>query len=106
MQIHPNLLADGGLENVLSFEKLSIVGVLMLVLWAIITKRLVPGWLYEDQKQEAARLRKELDDERALKREVVSAAVPLLQKMDEYEEEAATPSPPVAAAEEGRTYSP
>lgn len=48
-------------ESLLTPEKLTVVGTLAGVIWAIMTQRLVPGQFYEDLKRENEQLRHSLE---------------------------------------------
>ena len=72
MPLH--LLGQSGGDNLFTAEKLTLVGVLVAVIWAIMTRRLVPGQFYEDLKRENDELRRALDKWRETGREVAGAA--------------------------------
>jgi hypothetical protein len=55
------IVAELGPENLFAAEKLTLVGVLLAVIWAIMTRRLVPGQFYEDLKRENEQLRRALE---------------------------------------------
>jgi hypothetical protein len=72
MPVH--LVGQIGPENLFTAEKLTLVGVLVTVIWAIMTRRLVPGQFYEDLKRENDELRRALDKWRDTGRDVAGVA--------------------------------
>lgn len=67
-------LGQVGSENLFTAEKLTLVGVLVAVIWAIMTRRLVPGQFYEDLKKENDELRSALEQWRNTGQEVTGTA--------------------------------
>jgi hypothetical protein len=68
------LLQQPGPEDFFSAEKLTLVGTLVAVIWAIMTQRLVPGPFYEDLKRENERLRQALAQWRETGRTIAGTA--------------------------------
>lgn len=68
------IIAELGPEDLFTAQKLTLVGVLLGVIWAIITRRLVPGQFYEDLKRENEELRSALDRWRDTGRAIAGTA--------------------------------
>jgi hypothetical protein len=67
-------IADFGPENLFSYEKLTLIGALLAVIWAIMTRRLVPGSFYEESQTEVKRLQAANDELRGISHSAAHAA--------------------------------
>jgi hypothetical protein len=74
------IIAQLGPEDLFTAEKLTLVGVLVAVIWAIMTRRLVPGPFYEDLKRENEELRRALDRWRDTGRAIAGTAQELARR--------------------------
>lgn len=61
-------------ENLFTADKLTLVGTLVAIIWAIMTQRLVPGQFYEDLKRENDQLRHALEQWRETGRVIAGTA--------------------------------
>jgi hypothetical protein len=61
-------------DSLVTPEKLTVVGTLAGIIWAIMTQRLVPGQFYEDLKRENEQLRHALEQWRETGRVIAGTA--------------------------------